>query len=312
MVNSWLVVAHISKKKEEEEFQKIFKKAQKQLTPGTDIHIIHIRGTKQGKVIHITQQDYTTKQFNKGEMSQTKWCNTMLNYVLTKTKPVCFSYFGHGGGLVVGPWYKPLMSLKKFNDIFIVKVKPVLIGFDSCYLGSIVSLYEISKNAKFALASPSWHPFTSISSMKLFGNIPSYTAKNKMEVFKEYAKGLSEEFSMVKNNPSYTCLVAFDLRNIEKAVKKIKTLTFTRETNLNLQDGDQYDLVSSVNEEAKEDLRKVVIYKNKCPGTINGISVSYQNVGNIWDTFYKKSKWGDYTIRKVKIHHVDDPKAKKY
>lgn len=148
--------------------------------------------------------------------------------------------------------------------------------------------------------------------MKLFGNIPSYTAKNKIEVFKEYARGLAEEFSMVKNNPMYTCLVAFDLRNIDKAVKKIKTLTFTRETNLHLQDGDQYDLVSSVNEEAKGDLREVVIYKNKCPDTINGISVSYQNVGNIWNNFYKKSKWGSYALSKVKIHHVDDPKAKKY
>jgi hypothetical protein len=82
MVNSWLVVAHISKKKEEEEFQKIFKLAQNQLSPDTDIYIIHIRGTKQGKIIHITQKEYITKQVNKEEMTQTKWCNIMINYVL--------------------------------------------------------------------------------------------------------------------------------------------------------------------------------------------------------------------------------------
>jgi len=312
MVNSWLVVAHISKKSEEEEFKKIFSKAQKQLSENTDIYIIHIRGHKQGKVIHITQKEYVTKAFNKLEMSQTKWCKLMIDYVLKSAKPVCMTYYGHGGGLVVGPWYKPLMSLKKFNELFIEKVKPMLIGFDSCYLGSIVSLYEISKNAKYALASPSWHPYTSISSMKHFGNIPVYTAKNKAEVFKKYASDIAEEFSMVKNNPKYTCLVAFDLRNLDKAVKKVTNLTFTREQNLNLHDGDQYDLVASVNEEAKQDFRNAVIYKNKCPKTINGISVSYQNIGNIWDTFFKKSKWGNYTLRKVKTHHVDDPKAKKY
>jgi hypothetical protein len=117
---------------------------------------------------------------------------------------------------------------------------------------------------------------------------------------------------MIKNNPEYTCLVAFDLRNIDKAVKKIKTLSFTKKTNLDLYDGDRYDLVSSVNEEAKSDFRKVVIYKNNCYKTINGISVAYQNVDSAWESLYKKSMWGKFVIEKVKIHHVDDPEAEKY
>jgi hypothetical protein len=41
-------------------------------------------------------------------MTQTKWCNVMLKYVLNKAEPVCMTYYGHGGGLVIGPWYKPI------------------------------------------------------------------------------------------------------------------------------------------------------------------------------------------------------------
>jgi len=313
MLNSWLIVAHISDSFEVNDFKRIFKKCQKQLTPETDIYIIYIYHKKQGKIIHITQNSFTVLTgFNQKTRSQSVWCNKMLDYILARANPVAMSYYGHGGGLVVGPWKDPWMSLKKFNHIFIKRIRPEILCFDSCYLGSIVSLYEIAKDVKYVLASPAWHPYTSISSLKLFGKLPSFTRKNKHEVFRNYAKDMSCEFSKVKNQPKYSCLVAFDLTNLDKNIKKIKKLEFTKDQNLKLHDPDHYDLLASVESHIKKDLEEIVISKecmSKCPIRIQGISVSYQPKNGAWSDHFTRSRWGKFT-KTIKIIHIGDPKHK--
>lgn len=222
------------------------------------------------------------------------------------------TYYGHGGGLVVGPWKDPWMSLKKFNHIFIKRIQPEILCFDSCYLGSIVSLYEIAKDVKYVLASPAWHPYTSISSLKLFGKLPSFTRQNKHEVFKKYIADMSCEFSKVKNQPKYSCLVAFDLTTLNKTIKQIKKLEFTKDQNLELHDPDHYDLLASVESHIKKDLEKIVISKecmSKCPIRIQGISVSYQPKDGAWSDHFTRSRWGKFT-KTIKILHIGDPKHK--
>lgn len=313
MVNSWLIVAHISDSFEVDDFKRIFKKCQKQLKPTTDIYIIYVYHKKQGKIIHITHDNYTVlKVFNQKTNSQTVWCNKMLNYILSLSKPVAMSYYGHGGGLVVGPWKNPWMSLKKFNHIFIKKVRPEIICFDSCYLGSIVSLYEISKNVKYVLASPAWHPYTSISSLKLFGKLPLFNRQNKHEVFKKYITNMACEFSRVKNQPKYSCLVAFDLTTLDRIIRKIKKLELTKDQNLQLHDPDNYDLLASVESHIKKDLEKIVLSKkcmSKCPIRIQGISVSFQPRDGAWNDHFTRSRWGKFT-KTIEIVHIGDPKRK--
>lgn len=313
MINSWLIVAHISDSFEANDFKKIFKKCQKQLTPQTDIYVIYIYHKKQGKIIHITNDSFKViKGFNQKSRSQTVWCNKMLDYILSLSKPVAMSYYGHGGGLVVGPWLDPWMSLKKFNHIFIKRIRPEILCFDSCYLGSIVSLYEIAKNVKYVLASPAWHPYTSISSLKLFGNLPSFTRQNKHEIFKKYIVDMSCEFSTVKNQPKYSCLVAFDLTTLDKTISQIQKLEFTKDNNLKLHDPDHYDLLASVESHIKTDLEKIVLSKkcmSKCPITIQGISVSYQPRGGAWSDHFTRSRWGKFT-KTIEIIHIKDDKHK--
>jgi hypothetical protein len=306
-MNSWLIVAHISDTFEINDFKKIFKKVQKQLSETTDIYVIYVYHKKRGKIIHITNESYEIlKYFNQKDDTQTVWCNKMLNFVLKLTKPVAMTYYGHGGGLVVGPWVNPWMSLKKFNNIFIKKVKPEILCFDSCYLGSIVSLYEIEHNVKFVLASPAWHPYTSISSLKLFGNLPNYTKQNKTEIFKKYAIDMSCEFSTVKGQPKYSCLVAFDLTNLDKIIKKIKKLEFIEEHNLKLHDPDHYDLLATVEANISKELSTIVLSKkcmSKCPITIQGPSVSYQFKDGKWGDYFSNSKWGKFT-KTINITHT--------
>ncbi len=312
-VNSWLIVAHISDTYEVNDFKRIFRKCQKQLTPGTDIYIIYIYHKKQGKIIHITHDvpSFTVlKGFNQETHSQSVWCNKMLDYVLARTKPIAMSYYGHGGGLVVGPWKDPWMSLKKFNHIFIKRIQPEILCFDTCYLGSIVSLYEISKNVKYVLASPAWHPYNSITSLKLFGKLPTFTRENKHTVFKNYIVDMSCEFSKLKNLPKYTCLVAFDLTTLDKTIKRIKKLTFTKEQNLELHDPDTYDLIASVEPYLKNDLKTIIISKDcmsRCPIRIQGMAVSYQPKNGAWNNYFIRSRWGKLT-KKIKINHIGDPK----
>lgn len=299
MINSWLIVAHITDSFEINDFKKVFKKCQKQLSNNTDIYVIYVYHKKQGKVIHITHDSFDIlKHFKQKTNSQTIWCNKMLNFVLKKTTPVAMSYYGHGGGLVVGPWSDPWMTLKKFNHIFIKKVKPEILCFDSCYLGSIVALYEIASNVKYVLASPAWHPYTSISSLKLFGKLPEFTSQNKHEVFKQYIINMSCEFSKVKNQPKYSCLVAFDISNLNKIIPQIKKLEFKKDYNLQLHDPDNYDLLSSVESHIKKDLEDIVLSKecmSKCPIRIHGISVSHQPKGAAWSDYFTSSRWGKFT-----------------
>jgi len=307
-MNSWLIVAHISDTFEINDFKKIFKKVQKQLSENTDIYVIYVYVKKRGKIIHITNQTYDIlKHFNQKNNTQTEWCNKMLNYVLKITKPVAMTYYGHGGGLVIGPWIDPWMSLKKFNDIFIKKVKPEILCFDSCYLGSIVTLYEIQKNVKLVLASPSWHPYTSVSSLKLFGNLPNYTKENKTNVFKKYLVDMSCEFSTIKGQPKYTCLVAFDLTNLNKIIKKIKKIELIKDNNLNLHDPKGYDLLKSVEPNVSKELSTIVLSKkcmSKCPITIQGPSVSYQSKNSSFNKYYINSKWGKFT-KTINIIHEE-------
>lgn len=299
MINSWLIVAHIIDSFEINDFKKIFKKCQKQLSDNTDIYIIYVYKKKRGKVIHITRDSYDIlKYFKQKTNSQTVWCNKMLNFVLKKTTPIAMSYYGHGGGLVVGPWSNPWMTLKKFNHIFIRKVKPEILCFDSCYLGSIVALYEIASNVKYVLASPSWHPYTSISSLKLFGKLPQFTLQNKHKVFQQYIINMSCEFSKVKNQPKYSCLVAFDISNLNKIIPQIKKLEFKKDHNLQLHDPDNYDLLSSVESHIKKDLEEIVLSKkcmSKCPIRIRGISVTHQPKGAAWSDYFTSSRWGKFT-----------------
>lgn len=306
VVNSWLVIAHITDSFEINDFKKIFRKCQKQLSYDTDIYVIYVYHKKLGKVIHITRDSSKIlKYFKQKTNSQTVWCNKMLNFVLSKTKPVAMSYYGHGGGLVVGLWSDPWMSLKKFNRIFIKKIKPEILCFDSCYLGSIVSLYEICSDVKYVLASPAWHPYTSISSLKLFGKLPQYTKQNKNEIFKQYIISLSCEFSNIKNQPKYNCLVAFDISELNTIIPQIKTLEFKKDSNLKLHDDDHYDLLLSVEENIKEKLEKTVLSKKcmtKCPIRIHGISISYQNKKGAWYNYFKNSRWGKFT-KTVNIIH---------
>ena len=304
--NSWLVIAHISDRIELGEFNKTFKKVKKNVSETTDVYVISIYRTK-GTIMRITNKSQMIiKIFYQKDDSQKKWCKKMVQFVLKLCKPIAMTYYGHGGAVVVGPWNKPWMGLKAFNEIFIKTVKPEIMAFDSCYLGSIVTLYEIEQNVKLVLASPAWHPGSSISELKLFGALPKYTSATKKAVLAKYAIALSCEFSTIKRLPKYSCLVAFDLTNLDKIVKKIDHLELIDDNNLKLRDPNTYDLLASVNPKVSKQLSTIVLSKrcmSRCPLTIKGASVSYHDKHDVWNKHFKETKWGKFT-RTIDITHI--------
>lgn len=304
---SWLVVAHVTSLKEKKDFMRIFKTAQKNLHRYTDIYIIYIYHKKIGKIFHITSDTFeVVANMNQGQDGQTKWCNKMVQTVLRITQPVAMTYYGHGGGVVIGSWSDPLMSLKKFAKIFVKPVQPKILGLDSCYLGSIVSLYELSPFVNFVLGSPAWHPFTSISSLPLFGKLPNVTNKTSAEqnaLYKKYIIAMSCAFGKLKGQPKYSCLVAFDLTHMDRIIPQIKTLVFSEQHNLHLQDPDSYDLKESVEKHLKADIESLVLSKHcmtKCPVKIQGSSVSNFKKNDAWINHFAASRWGKF-IKNVKI-----------
>jgi hypothetical protein len=307
-MNSWFILANILDSYEEDEFYKIFRKCQKNLDSNTCIYIILVYKKKRAKLIHITQNDtviignYTQKDYG-----QTYWFTKLINIILKyikknkDPKPIAFSYYGHGGGVVIGPWNDPLMTINKFTNIFLKKLTPKFVAFDSCYLGSIVSLYEVAKYTDYAIASPSWHPYTSIATMPLFGKLPK--SKEGNSNIKQYIIDLTCQFGKVKNQPKYACLIAFDLEKLWNVVPKIKKLVFKETANLKQHDPNQYDLLLSVEKSIQSEIKQVVLSKNclgHCPLNIHGISHAKPNAGDAWEDYLDKTRWGKF-LKTVKI-----------
>lgn len=297
-MNTWLIVANTINEKEVVEYDKMYKKCKKQLSADTEVYVIHIYNKKRGKVFRFNKDDQTVLlNSNQESLSQTLWLKKMLNVVLKLAKPTALLFSGHAGGVGLGKWTDFLMSLAKFNKIFIKTIKPEVVAFDACYLGSIVSLYEISDNVKYCLASPSWHPFSSITGLKSFGNLPKFTESNKDAIFKKYVTDMACEFNTIKNQPNYSCLVAFDLTKLQSIIPKIKKLEFTKDHNLKMDDKFHFDLVASIDKKIAKDLEQIVLSKHcmqKCPITIQGISISHVPKTDSWFDEFDKTKWGKF------------------
>ena len=192
------------------------------------------------------------------------------------------------------------MDFKKFVDIIVKRVKPEIVCFDSCYSGTISCLYELSPYTRYVVSSPAWHPYTSISELKAFGDLPK-----KSRDFKGYAVKLASQFNSIKSNPKYTCLIAFDISKLDSIVSKVRSLDYSNEYNLKLNEKDTYDFSKVVNSSISEKIKGLVIsdkcMKN-CPVSIEGPSIYYVSSSDQWRNLYLNSRWAKFIKhKKVKI-----------
>lgn len=297
-MKSWLVFAHVISKDEHKEFDKNFKKCQKNLDNNTSVYILKIYNKKLATIYYLSKKAGVEIILKSRQLDLTfnKWIKKLVNFIKTdtvnrQTEIKALSYYGHGGSVVVGPWADPLLGISDFVKLVIKPFDIILVTMDSCYMGGMTSIYEMAHYCKFAAASPSWHPDLSVSILHKFGSLPT---DNNDETWRNYTKSLTCEFQSTGKKPKYSCLVPIDLRNLINFVNKIKVLYLTKNSVLKLQDPDQYDLYLSLDPEIKNEAKDILINKrciDICPERINGISVRKLEKDDPWYKHFIKTKW---------------------
>ena len=307
-MRSWFIFAHVVDEDEKKEFDRIFKKCRKNLDNNTSVYILRIYSKKLANVYHITSEKQTiVLKSQQKDLTRRRWISSLVNFVKrqsekNKDEIKALSYYGHGGSVVIGKWQDPLLGVSQFTNYVIKPFGDIkLITMDSCYMGGLTSMYEVSAYCKFAAASPSWHPDLSVSSLKAFGKLPK---SDDDETWKNYTKSLSCEFKITGRKPKYSCFMPIDLRNLRKIVNKIKVLNLTKDSVLKLNDPQQFDLYLSVpDEKIRSQLKDIIISKtcmSECPKRINGISVREPDPSDAWHEYFVKTEWSR-VLKNIKI-----------
>lgn len=309
MKNSWFIFAHVINSFEKNDFKRDLNKIKRNLTENTDTYVLRIYNKKLAKVFYITNESVTEiYNLRQEKRNQKSWLLHLVNYIKVYAKDhdskiTGLSYYGHGGSFVLGPWHDPFMTLTSFTKIFIKTLRPKIMCFDSCYMGTIACFYEISKYCRYVIASPSWHPYKSICTLHTFGKLKDRD-RDESE-WKQYITKMTCEYTDDPSNPKYSCLVGFDLLNLKSIIKKVKTLTFNESTQLKQHDNYQHDLylALSLEPEIQKKIKEIVITPeciDKCPPRIHGMSIRIPDSKDPWHRFFVKTKWSK-VLRRIKI-----------
>ncbi len=171
-------------------------------------------------------------------------------------------YYGHSSGIILGLWkgQKILTTVARFVKKILIPLQPTILIFDSCYMGTISALYELSSvtSLRFVLASPHFHPAFSVLETKGFGKIT-----NTKDI--PHLQEITCEFQALKR-PKYRCLLLCDIKKIPPLVEKLqlaiksKQLIFDNNSVVNKKE-DLYDLYSSAQTTVfKNQIRQVTGY----------------------------------------------------
>lgn len=157
-------------------------------------------------------------------------------------------YYGHSGGLLLGDYYheRYFITIKDMVDHIFIPLQPLVVIFDSCYMGVISALYEMSrvKSIYWVMASPTYHPSYSVLETNAFGKVG--TGKHDKLTLGKQLRGISCEFQKL-TFPSYRCFILFDLSKIPAFVRELKRvgplmLKFSGKTQLSRSDKVTHDL----------------------------------------------------------------------
>lgn len=233
------------------------------------------------------------------------------------------NYYGHSSGLEMGSFFsksRVLATTLHFVDVVLKPLQPKVLIFDSCYMGLISALYEISrvKSILYVMASPSYHPSFSILETKAFGKIGVY-GRDKASIA-YYLHKASCEFQNI-TWPAYRCFLVFNIRKIPKFVEKDlrnairnEQLIFDDDTVVVKEDS-MYDLYRSARDpELRKKIKQIGYHgcgASKCK-IIRGMSIDI-DLPELHVPIYQKMKWYNVMkdVIKFDIHRNLRKKKKK-
>ena len=247
----WLLLAFVTDLQEKQTYLKTIKRIKVQtgvtiyayvFGPNTNSSIqqfkIDATETKELEILHV---ETGTQKYNK----YLKTLKNIISDLFIKINGVI--YYGHSGGIILGLWAgtKTFATVTDFVQTVLIPLQPTIVIFDSCYMGTISALYELSavNSLEFTMASPYYHPGFSVLQTKAFGQIG--TNKPLLQSLQD----ISCEFQQ-KKSPRYRCFLLFDMKKIPKLIRNVrlaikhKKLVFNKESCVNKLE-DLYDLHTS-------------------------------------------------------------------
>lgn len=216
--------------------------------------------------------DLGTFDFALGKSHPSSFLSSIFGRIPTRFRGIV--YYGHGSGIFLGHWNDrhPLMTLVQFVDHVVIPTSPEIVIFDACHMGSLSTLYELTRarTVKYVVASPSYAPTFSVIQTDAFKTF-SKTTKSS-----EFVHNITCEFQ-ARSYPKYSCLHAFDMHDVPTLVDAITDTShfrFERNTQIHRDDPIHHDLWSVLRDHR---LKHMVakISSNTCPCPhIHGMSIA--------------------------------------
>ncbi len=284
----WLIIAYPTNIKEKKICLTTLDKIN--LQPGC-ICFVFIFGPNVNSSIQILKIDMNgihelgNFAINTRHQNKYKKYDTIFSDIITKFKKDNVQihgvlYYGHSSGIILGLWkgQKILTTVSRFVKKILIPLQPTILIFDSCYMGTISALFELSivKSLRFVLASPFYHPGFSVLQTISFGKIENAQEK----LLQTILSCITLEFQNLKK-PRYSCFLLFEMIYIPKLVEIVivaiqkNQLIFDANSVVNKVE-DLYDLYTSAqNSLLKKQIQKISILSrkvNKCH-KVRGVTI---------------------------------------
>ncbi len=222
--------------------------------------VVHFRGT----TARVYNDDEVVLR-RKDNESMKHWLRRVMQNV-AKDNIQLVIYYGH----TPGKQCKVKLNLSDFTEEVLKIVKPICTIFDACYMADIDVFLKIRNFTQYVIASPSFHPYTSVLDTKAVFNINRI--KQDCNV---YVKSVVKEFMIIaRKEPKYTCLFGFDLGKIHNWDILSNDVHCQKEKHLP-HDKRRFDFVDCVADVGKQDIvRNAITASSKCHYHTNGIGIT--------------------------------------
>lgn len=306
--HNWFVYMHTPNHKDMKHGLRTLQKMQTQLHDNVGVVVLHFGPT----VRSDATLTYTTRQTQVHLLTlpNSKGIDSVIPNIKQAVKttkalkiPVtALCFWCHGSAVALSPWKKWKEPFLHITDVVQYLIKPLntqLVCFDACFQGSMSSLYEMSDITEVVVASPAFHPYTSILTTSTFGNL------NQLSDPFKYAHALTCNWNDLTKAP-YKCLLVFDMVYIRKIAVFIKyhfdELKFTRATQIDKEDANLHDIyhaslyTASSNMEYLQSLITKSIHatcskcRTACTKKVKGPSME-AHLPRKWISDYQRTRW---------------------
>jgi len=309
MAFNWLMFAHFKNPKERENCFKHLKGTI--VEPGVTVYVFMFGPYVNSPVHHVLVTSTGAQYLGVIESLANVEGRGYYTKFVPKVKKIVSSFvdrnikihgidvYAHSSGLLIGGWYnyKHFLTVMDFTDHVLEPLKPLVVVFDSCYMGVVSALYEMSrvKSIKYVMASPTYHPSYSVLETDAFGKVG--TLSHDKATLSKQLRQISCAFQNL-TYPSYRCFLLIDLQKVPRFVKELKKvgpsmLKFDKTTQLHKADPTTHDIWRA---STHSHLRKMIkaVSRETCGlkhcKVARGISIEIE-FPDAHRGLYKKTRW---------------------